>query len=279
MPDSAVPAPVVKACLHGAAHLWSAGGQRVALERKQALLLAYLWIEGPTPRGKLAGLLWPEAAEARARGNLRQRLSVLRQAAGVDLVADQRGVLALSPQLDIDPAGATSPALLGTFEFDDCEECAGWLEGQRESQRARQRAALLGEVRSAVQHGRLDDALRRADQLLALDRESEEAYRAQMEVLYLRGDTAAAIAVWDRCKEMLRQLYGVAPSATTRQLGETILNAAANAVPAPTAAVNAIPVTVLRPPRLIARQPLVQALVAGWHAGRVLCVSGESGLG
>ena len=57
-----------------------------------------------------------------------------------------------------------------------------------------------------------------------------------MEVLYLRGDSAAAIAVWDRCKDMLRQLYGVLPSATTRQLGETILAAAASAARAPAAA-------------------------------------------
>ena len=274
-----MPAAEFVACLHGAAHLRSAGGERVAIERKQALLLAYLWIEGPTPRGKLAGLLWPAAAEARARGNLRQRLSILRHATGVDLVEDERGVLALSARLAVEPLSGSSAPLLATFDYDDCEECATWLEGRRDAQRSTQRAGLLGDVRKAVQHARLDEALDLADQLLGLDRESEEAYRTQMEVLYLRGDTAAAIAVWDRCKEMLRQLYGVAPSATTRQLGETILSAQASAVSAPRAAPDAIPVTVLRPPRLIGREPLLRALVASWRAARTLCVSGESGLG
>ena len=276
---SRTPTPAFTASLHGVAQLWRVGGAPLGLERKQALLLAYLWIEGPTSRGRLAGLLWPDAAEARARGYLRQRLAVLRQAVGEDLVVDAQGVLALSARLALTPADPGSPLLLSTFEYGDCEDCAAWLEGQREAQRSRQRADLLGAVRLAVQQGQLDQALRCADQLLALDRESEEAYRTQMEVLYLRGDTAAAIAVWDRCKEMLRQLYGVAPSATTRQLGETILHAANSAAPSPTAAAVSIPVTVLRPPRLVSRQPLLRQLMAGWQAGLTLCVSGESGLG
>jgi len=279
MPDTAGSTPALTAHLHGAAHLLAAGGARVALERKQALLLAYLWIEGPTPRGKLAGLLWPDVPEARARGNLRQRLAVLRQAAGADAIVDSRGVLGLAPAMAVQPAGAASAPLLAAFEYDDCEASALWLEGQREAQRSQQRAGLLAEVRAAVQSGELDEALHLADRLLALDRESEEAYRTQMEVLYLRGDAAAAIAVWDRCKDMLRQLYGVLPSATTRALGETILRAAASAGRAPTTVPQAIPVTVLRPPRLIARQPLLQSLIAAWRGGGTPFVSGEAGLG
>ena len=54
----------------------------LVLERKHAALLAYLRLEGATPRGRLAGLLWPEVGSERARGNLRQRLSRLRQEAG-----------------------------------------------------------------------------------------------------------------------------------------------------------------------------------------------------
>ncbi len=277
MPDTAV--PPVNACLHGAAQLRWAGGEPVLLDRKQALLLAYLWIEGPTPRGRLAGLLWPQAPDARARGNLRQRLSVLRQAAGDELVVDQRGVLSLSPQLKVAAPVATSAPLLATFDYDDCEEGTRWLEGQRESQLSHRRTGLLADVRAAVQSGQLDAALGLADQLLALDRESEEAYRTQMEVHYLRGDIAAAIAVWDRCKEMLRKLYGVAPSATTRQLGQTLLSAAAGAAGTTAATPMAIPLTVLRPPRLIARQPLLQTLASAWRSGLTLCVSGEAGLG
>jgi DNA-binding SARP family transcriptional activator len=279
-------------CLHGTAQLvpmLGGAGAAVALERKQAWLLAYLWLEGPTPRGRLAGMLWPEAPEARARGNLRQRLAVLRQATGLGIVTDTRGVLALAPHLKVQPTGADTAPLLATFDYDDSPDAAAWLAYQRTRQLAQQGTALRAEVRAAVQAGHLDEALLRADALMALDRESEEAYRTQMEVLYLRGDSAAAIAVWDRCKDMLRQLYGVLPSVATRQLGETILHAATQAANQATSrdvpvdqqglAADAIPASVLRPPQLVSRQPQVLQMLAAWRAGQHLCISGEAGLG
>ena len=281
MPESPGGNPAFQTRLHGTAQLLKPGGERIALERKQALLLAYLSVEGPTPRGKLARLLWPDAPDARARGNLRQRLAVLRQAAGADLVSDAGGVLSLAPSLHVEPAGSAGEELLARFEYDDCDDAARWLEAQRESQRSKQRAVMLGAIRASVQAGLLDEAIRLADELLAIDRESEEAYRAQMEVLYLRGDTAAAIAVWDRCKEMLRQLYGVAPSSATRQLGETILAASAAALGtrASLARSDAIPITVLRPPRLIARQDLLHHMMSAWRSGATPWLCGEAGVG
>ena len=123
--------------------------------------------------------------------------------------------------------------------------------------------------------------MRLADALLAMDRESEEAYRAQMQVLYLRGDTAAAIAVWDRCKDMLRRLYGATPSPATRQLGETILAASAAALeaaahPRPS---DTIPMTVLRPPRLVERQAPLPGRIAAWRSGPTPWRCGEAGVG
>ena len=196
--------------LHGAARLRFTGSDRLlVLERKHAAILAYLWFEGPTPRARLSGLLWPAAAEERARGNLRQRLSKLRQEAG-DIVRDERGVLSLAPTIAIDAAESPRAGLLASFEYDDSEAFARWLDGRRESEREQRKRQWLAEVRTAAQSMRLDDALFAADQLLETDRESEEAYRVLMEVFYLRGDHAAAISAWDRCRTMLRELYGVA---------------------------------------------------------------------
>jgi DNA-binding SARP family transcriptional activator len=269
------------------AHWRHGSGPPHALERKHAALLAWLWAEGPTPRSRLAGLLWPEASEERARGNLRQRLLKLRQEAG-DLLDDENGVLRLKPQVVIEPPDPPGAALLQALEFDDCEAFARWLEGRREATRERRKREWLAEVREAAASQRLDDALYAADQLLQADRESEEAYRVLMEVSYLRGDHAAALGAWDRCRDMLRQLYGVRPTPATQQLGQTILHAAQQAAAAqaeraawaPTpSAQPLLPLSVLRPPRLVGRQAALQALVDGWHAGHVLLVAGVAGVG
>ena len=271
-------------CLHGVAHWRHDAGSPHALERKHAALLAWLWVEGPTPRSRLAGLLWPEASEERARGNLRQRLLKLRQEAG-DLLDDQAGLLRLKPGVRVDPPDPPGATLLQALEFDDCEVFARWLDGQREASRERRKREWLAEVREAASSQRLDDAQYAADQLLQADRESEEAYRVLMEVSYLRGDHAAALSAWDRCRDMLRQLYGVQPSAATQHLGQTILQAAqqaeaAQAAWAPTpAAQQPLPPSVLRPPQLVGRQQVMQALVDGWHVGHVLVVAGVAGVG
>jgi DNA-binding SARP family transcriptional activator len=276
--------------LHGAPQLQRGGEEPRLLERKHAALLAYLWREGPTPRARLAGLLWPEVGDERARSNLRQRLLKLRQEAG-ELVLDAGGQLALAPAVQVQPPLVPDATLLGPLAFDDCDALARWLSDQRDRDREARKRDWLRRVREAMNGRQLDDALYAADQLLQADRESEEAYRILMEVYYLRGDHAAALSAWDRCSDMLQQLYGVAPSAATRQLRQSLLAAAqqaqqaqhahlARSAWAPTPlALPPWPVSVLHPPRLVGRSAALQALAAGWQAGHLLCVVGEAGVG
>lgn len=64
----------------GGAWAQDAHGEDKPLERKAAALLAYLALEGPTPRERLVGLLWPETQkQSSALNNLRQTLSRLRK--------------------------------------------------------------------------------------------------------------------------------------------------------------------------------------------------------
>lgn len=266
--------------LHGVAQLWPAGQRRTALvlESRHAALLAWLHLEGPTPRGRLAGLLWPAAGEARARGNLRQRLLKLRQLAG-DVVIDQRDLLALHPAVQLLPPPTPTARLLASHPLEDCEALASWLQGQRELQARQRRSQWLQTVQQAAQSQQLDDALQAADQLLALDEESEEAYRALMEVYYLRGDHAAALASFDRCREMLRQTYGVPPSPATLTLGQTLLEAARTSQARPAPAGPGLPVTVLRPPQLLGREAQLGMARTAWSAGGAVWVEGEAGIG
>ena len=60
--------------LHRRGSVRAFGGEVLPLGSKAAGLLAYLAVEGPTPRSTLAGLLWPEVTEATARNNLSQAL-------------------------------------------------------------------------------------------------------------------------------------------------------------------------------------------------------------
>ncbi|MGA9522829.1 MAG: AfsR family transcriptional regulator, partial [Myxococcaceae bacterium] len=93
----------------------------------------------------MAGLLWPDSSEERARNNMRQLLRRLRLAAGAELVSGV-DVIQLAPVVAADAAEleahvfagrniealALGGALLGPHDFDDCLEFADWLGRARE---------------------------------------------------------------------------------------------------------------------------------------------------
>ena len=64
-----------------------ADARETDLALRDAALLAWLALEGPTPRTRLAVLLWPRSAPDVAGNALRQRLFQLRRQLGVELVS------------------------------------------------------------------------------------------------------------------------------------------------------------------------------------------------
>lgn len=124
------PSTTVSSCrlhLHRSGRFDSADGGSCDLEPKDALLLAYLALEGPTPRAKLAALLWPDVEEERARGNLRQRLLRLKRTTGVELVTGgTEAQLAGAVGHDLDH----THELLQAIEPEQAAGLADWLEAQ-----------------------------------------------------------------------------------------------------------------------------------------------------
>src|SRR5262245_38501279 len=94
--------------LLGAPSLRLSDGSVHQLERKDAALFALLALGGSVPRSRALTWLWPDASDAAARNNLRQRLFRLRKLAARDLVNVERDVLSLAEgvahDVDADPA-------------------------------------------------------------------------------------------------------------------------------------------------------------------------------
>lgn len=68
--------------LRNAAQARLCDARTVELAARDALLLAWLAVEGPTPRARLASLLWPASTDDAARNALRQRLHSCAGSAG-----------------------------------------------------------------------------------------------------------------------------------------------------------------------------------------------------
>jgi DNA-binding SARP family transcriptional activator len=274
----------IQLILLGTPRLELADGTAVALERRMAALLAMLAIDGPTPRAHAAQRLWPEADDKGARNNLRQRLFRLRQAAQRDVVLPDttlelaegisHDLADLGARLAQDPEAAAGE-LLGKLNFDDCLELADWVSVAREQWAVARRNALAEAASRLEAEGHVARALRYAERLVADDPLLEHAHRRLMRLHYLRGDRAAALTAFERCREVLKRELKATPGLETLDLARTIDE---SRTPLPRAPV-ARPVTVLRPPRLVGRDQEWNAIEKAWQQQRLVIVAGEPGIG
>lgn len=250
------------------------GTQRLPLPATDALLLAWLALEGPTPRDKLAALLWPDSGDEAARNALRQRLFRLRKQAGVDLV-EGGPLLALAAGVghDLQQAGG----LLAGLTAPESPALDNWLAERRGQLQALARQAQAQRIEELENAGDTGAALALALALLSADPLSENAHRCVMRLHYLRGDRAAAMLAFDRCEQLLKHEVGTAPSPGTLALLATIEQSAPLAAAATIR--RALPAAVLRPPRLVGRDNEMAALQRGLASGHVVVLLGEAGMG
>lgn len=249
----------------------------IRLERRTAALLAYLGLEGPQPKNKLAGLLWPDSPEKTARSNLRQLLHRFKRAAGQAplLSGDPLG---LSPLVRIDTEPARGGQLLSGLVLDDSPELSQWLEGTRRELERTRLSAALAEAERLEKSGELAGAIAQARAAVALDPLCEQAHRLLMRLLYLLGDRAAALASFERCRSSLRQALGVVPSAETVRLSEEIARGR-RVPPRRPAAPNGIPLSIQRPPLLAGREREWARMEEAWETGKGIMISGAPGVG
>jgi len=224
--------------------------------RKALALVAYLAVtRQPQTRDALAGLLWPEYGQSRARAALRRTLSALQHARSDGwLVADRESVgLVEGDLLWVDlrefrnklaqrrahghPEGEVCPEclpLLGDavdlyrgdfmagFGLRDSVEFDDWQLYQTEELRGELAGAL---DRLARGHGALaewEPAIAHARRRLALDPLHEPAHATLMRLYALSGQRAAALRQYRECVRLLQAELGVPPLEETTALYRSI---------------------------------------------------------
>lgn len=219
----------------------SNGAAITVLSLKAQAFLGLLATTGATgwSRERLVGVLWQDASEARARQSLRQLLSDLRreapivQGVGGDLltldpkcvhvdmwrfqVAAQSAEIALLEQAI---ALYDGPLLHGIGEVGEAFDI--WLAGERERIERLACAAFERLTKAYTAAGRHDAAVPLLQRWLALDACNEIAHRALMQAWLDLGRRSDALAQYERCRDALRRVFGVAPQPETVNLYESI---------------------------------------------------------
>ncbi len=209
-------------------------------------LLAYLLLTAGARhrREKLAGLLWPDTAEEKARSNLRHELWRLRKVIETKTLAKRavRYFLVDDISIGFDPASDYSLDVARVLQPQVGEESADTLIGilslyrgellpgfyddwavlEREHAQAafEQKMARLLEL--LVQKRRWQDTLEWGERWIALGQRPEPAYRALMAAHSALGNQSQVASVYERCKQAMRNDLGVEPSEQTQALFERL---------------------------------------------------------
>ncbi|MCA9871891.1 MAG: hypothetical protein KC487_16115, partial [Anaerolineae bacterium] len=209
---------------------------------KSQALVFYLAATGETHRrGHLAGLLWSDVEEARARKNLRDVLSNLRRilgpalaitrqevalVAGFPVVVDtslfEAAARAGGPESLARAASLYRGEFLAGFYLSGAPLFEEWALGQREHYRLMALQVLSELTTVYVAQGQSLRAIDTLTQLLAADPWREEGYRQLMTLLADTGDTSAAITQYQRLRSVLADELGVEPDHETQALYEQI---------------------------------------------------------
>jgi len=223
--------------------------------RKTRALLAILALSAPRPvlRGKVAEMLWSRRPEEQARASLRQEIHRLLDAldpVGNQILAINRDHLLLRPGtvwIDVEEvlrASPQKPAALALLDGELLEDLDGvdpafdnWLAAERE--RLSDRARTLAE---ALLRGQSEPELviNAAQQLLAIDRSHEGAWRALMRAYASRGERGMAIQAYERCRTVLADQLDAQPSEETQRLLAEV-RAAGPARASPATPITAVP--------------------------------------
>jgi DNA-binding SARP family transcriptional activator/tetratricopeptide (TPR) repeat protein len=248
--------PRARILLLGAPHVEHDGEQIEVDTRKATALLAYLAVTRRRhARDALAGLLWPEYNQTRARAALRRTLSSLgvARAAGW-LVADRESVDLVRDEVWVDvdrfhgllaecrthghaegevcaeclPPLSEAVALyrddfLAGFALRDSAAFDDWQFFQGEELRRELAGAL---ERLSIGHGARqgwEQAITHARRWMALDPLHEPAHRWLMQLYAWAGQRAAALRQYRECVRVLEGELGVSPLEETTRVYEAIM--------------------------------------------------------
>ncbi|MBK8020858.1 MAG: tetratricopeptide repeat protein [Chloroflexi bacterium] len=203
---------------------------------KVQALLCYLAL---TPqqthlRSSLAALFWGDMPDEDASTNLRQAIANLKRLLEpyFDITRQSVAFKAEAPHwidavefMRTRDAGLYRGELLAGFGIADAPEFDDWLTSERERLHDQAISILRQQAASQQSAGSDETAIATMHRLLRLDPFQEESHRQLMMLLASSGQRPAALAQYERCREILDRELGVEPEIETARLYERIRTA------------------------------------------------------
>lgn len=220
-------------------------GRSVDLPLTTQRVVAVVALGGDQGRSRLAGRLWPDVTEVRARASLRSAICQVRQAAP-DLLACN-GSVHLGPDVTVDTAGLDRAGhrVMAGLPNDPTDRTLRrmcerellpdwddeWLVPERERIQQVRLRVLEGLACSAVERGLHGLAIDHCLAALRVDPLRETAHRVLIRTHLAEGNPAAALRAYRECVEVLDAEFGIEPTQETIDLVREVVPAARRPLP------------------------------------------------
>jgi len=222
--------------------------------KAEALLYYLALTERIHARTALAALFWPDVPDSVALKNLRDIIFNLRKLLGDYLLITRQtmgfnydaphqiDVVYLRSLLQAPLEEQSVPALqeaidryrgelMEGFYLRDAEGFEEWFRAEREQLRTALSHAIHRLVAYYLDERAWREGLQLTQRLLAMESWDEAAHRQQMRLLVGSGQRAAAMAQYERCRQILADEFGIEPAHETRALYQTIQSGEASIEP------------------------------------------------
>lgn len=212
--------------------------------KKTQALLGYLAVESARPhsREQLAGLLWSETGDERARHNLRQALSKIKRSYGPLISAS-------GDAITLDLGVCTTDVreferLTSSEDVEDLRRCIAlyrddlldglvlkealyddWLLGTQRRLRRSACDAIERLALALIEHDRAGEAVEVLNRRISMDPACESAHRHLMEIFAQTGRRSDALRQYQFLADALERELGAAPSPETKALHASIRDA------------------------------------------------------
>lgn len=301
----------VKLTLLGSFRLEIDGSEIRFPTRKTVSLFAYLALhQGEIlTRSRLAGLLWPDVPEERARRNLSTTLWRLKKTIqfgpGIDLSTGgsvtlrcdgaEVDILRFRSLLELAKSGEAHGRLealkraQSTYHGELLEGLdEEWCEDERRHLRSQYGWLLRALVQACRENADYSAGATYAQEAVALNPLDEDMHRELMLLHYLLGDQGAAVEQYRMLKLLLHDELNVEPSESTKELWEYLRSRSGSATPRPKSSTIGVRVPAsfdeFEQVPMIGREEYIGSLIhelerASRGAGVAVIISGEAGVG
>ncbi len=269
--------------------------------RKHFALLVYLAANTDRAhrRERLAGLLWSDSEDSKARHSLSQALYAIRRLLGTavriegeDLEFTPSGLSVDSLEMERMLAHGHAAAAVDLYRGEFLE--GFWVRGAQsfDEWASRERARLAALARDALRdiirtaRDRCDwaEVHRRAERLINLEPFDEAAYAELMRALWMVGDRSTALEHYEQLKRLLDKELGSTPSRETAYLATRIRERVVRGGWASQPTFREGECSVFQEPPFVGRTSELATLSNEWHrvaAGdsRTVTIVGPAGIG